>query len=73
MGKVTQSSKADRNKRDCATYTANKTAEKSKARKLIKHMKRYGFNDPSATTAYDALPASVKKLYPISSPSLNGV
>ena len=51
--------KLDRNKRDCERYRLENRHEKSKARKLVKHL-RHRPDDIEAAKAYAALPDFAK-------------
>ena len=52
--------KYDRNRQTCAIYSNEQRAEKSKARKLAKHLKLAPWDD-KARAAFEALPALCKK------------
>ena len=57
--------KYGRNKDSCARYKLENRAEKSKARKLVKHIRHLAAHgrpvDPLAMKAYEAIPAIFRK------------
>lgn len=58
---MAKKSKIDRNRDWCKNYRNSGQREKNKARKLIRHLKRFP-DDEGAQEAFKRLPESAKKL-----------
>jgi hypothetical protein len=59
MGVTAKGRKIGRNKASCEQYRREEKREKSKARRLLKHL-RFQPDDARAKTAFDALPGHIK-------------